>query len=749
MATSEIDFNSRFAEVLSECAGLGEQGVLQAEKYGLLQESSRKRTDVLFDVADLPALVVECKFASSAGDPLADAKGRLGKVCSSKTQHVAGESIRHAAALLYPEGAEIWDVKDIPSKFAAGGERLQWKLMSLNDDKSVSVFPQDGWMSGEIHDFWESVSRAALGAEVLERVGGNVASLLKSAARHMLTQLAAHPEEKTRIATSMGEIEDDQAGMEIACVVWLDALLMMNELARQGKLLRPDMKSAKPASSCLTSGGEVSVSEICREWNKVLVDNYDSVFRPAKEALPNGTMSWGNMSTAFNLIMSAVEEIESAKLSKIANVGGEIFARVMRQKQRKNTAAFYTRPQVAEFLVAMVMPTREALPDDWRMWRVADFACGTGSLLRAAYRRLIRFSQQENVTAEEFHKHMMEQNICGLDISAIAAHLSATTIVSLFPSVSYDAMNIGMVKFGQDGGNVYTGSLELFNPKHGQQLFNTNFEATKGTSEEDKSMNRLTAPDGFFSSVIMNPPFSRTRKGQSIADLSGVSEAERKKIQRRIAKIRRNTDGDGRAGIASDFVALASQKLAEGGRVGLVLPLTMASAGSWQGIRDHLIENFRNIVVVFFATGVKGGEESMSNDTNMGEVMLIARKGEQGRKGVMYVCIDEMFSSASIAAEIARQVSATENLIGQSDETKGVLYVGGDRVGEWRHVENPANVWGSAGARDLHGIASIAEILSGGGSVGCNQNSMASMSNADTFQDRFFARKNRVFRDCA
>ena len=162
---------------------------------------------------------------------------------------------------------------------------------------------------------------------------------------------------------------------------------------------------------------------------------------------------------------------------------------------------------------------------------------------------------------------------------AIASHLSATTIVNLFPAISYKNMQIGPMEFGVKGGVTYAGSLEIADSKSSGALFNENFVSLKGDTDSEDGVSRVDAPDDSFASVIMNPPYSRTRGGQAVADLSGISESERKQIQKRISVLRKKTLGNGKAGLASDFLALAFQKLRDGGRMGFVLPLTVSSSG--------------------------------------------------------------------------------------------------------------------------------------------------------------------------
>ena len=389
MTTTEIDFNSRFAEVLAEVAGRPKSQILGDERN--LLEGTTKRPDILLDIPNRPPCIVECKFDESNQSPVDDLEGKLGQTCSQETKHVAGEKVTIGVALIYPGGAEHWAKGEIPGRFL-DEEHLRWKLASLEESGTILAWPVHGWLRGGIRDFWESISRTAMNAESINRLSGKVTELLKFAARRMLTRLQKHPDAKKRIAKMMGEPEDETAGMEIACVVWLDALLMMNELSRLGKKLRSDRDAVQNTSACCTSTGKADVEKIFREWNKVLGDNYESVFKPAKTALPYAEISWGDMSDCFEFLCKAVDEIESARLGKIANIGGEIFARMMQESQRKNSAAFYTKPQVAEFLASLVLPSVHVLPDRWEDWKLADFACGTGSLLRAGYRRLIQFA---------------------------------------------------------------------------------------------------------------------------------------------------------------------------------------------------------------------------------------------------------------------------------------------------------------------------------------------------------------------
>ncbi|WP_419552473.1 hypothetical protein [Candidatus Poriferisodalis sp.] len=80
------------------------------------------------------------------------------------------------------------------------------------------------------------------------------------------------------------------------------------------------------------------------------------------------------------------------------DIGGELFQRLI--SDRSEAASYYTRPAVAEFLAHITVNEGVQLPASARSlvlgdadplgetFRIADFACGTGTLLRAAYRRV-------------------------------------------------------------------------------------------------------------------------------------------------------------------------------------------------------------------------------------------------------------------------------------------------------------------------------------------------------------------------
>ena len=702
-AVKEVSFNERFADALRMSAGWDDSWIVKdSADVGLFAEE-RRSPDVLLILPNSPPIVVECKFDDGSGDPVEDAKKELGLTISQAEAGASGQKIHRAAAVYYPPGARQWGDREVVTRFVDGGEQVRWKFLSGRGADDCTLWPEQGWLTGSVFDFADSIAKTAAAAETIDRAAGGAAGYILAAAASLDAVLFNHPAEKERISALMGSPDDIRIGLQVACLVWFDSMLILNELGRRN----PQFGST---AACRDAVGKIFAQKIKEEWGKVLVVNYDSVFRPAFDAFPQ-VLPPASYREIFTTLANAVDEVEQYLLGETASLAGGIFARVMDDGQRKNSAAFYTRPEVAEYLTHLTLPDVAELSDDWRSWRIADFACGTGTLLRAGYRRLQQFASACRAPLDDYHRTMIEAGLCGVDVAPIAVHLTAAGIVSLRPEVDYNPTNIGLARIGAtDGGNggVFTGSVELLG-EHETRLFTDNYDTQRGTEiENGQGISVLAAEDGSFDAVLMNPPYSRTRGGQKLFDLSGISCSDRLAAQKRVWRLAEGTCGDGKAGLASVFAAIGDRKLQDGKRMGLVLPLTCAAAGSWGKFRSMMAEGYSDLTVTSFARGVEGGRHSLSEDTSMGEVLVTARKSKFGREGTAYVSLDGLFSSDVEASEAARSVHRA--LSGAKPGDAGVLKVGGDRAGSW-YVGLTSRVWGGAGAAGLLGLVPAAELL--------------------------------------
>ncbi|MCY4309925.1 MAG: hypothetical protein OXC54_01205, partial [Rhodospirillaceae bacterium] len=221
-------------------------------------------------------------------------------------------------------------------------------------------------------------------------------------------------------------------------------------------------------------------------------------------------------------------------------------------------------------------------------------------------------------TVGELDRRAMETGLVGADVSPIAAHLTSASLAAIGQGESYgDTPIVG-------GANDATGSLEYFEARALRDLFHNVAGRSAGSGEQDEFS--VDIPDDSVDWILMNPPYSRTRGGQSAFDIAGLLERERKACQRRWGRLIRNQPANARAGMGASFLALARKKVRPGGRIGFVLPLTAAFADSWAATRCMIERDFTGIAAVAVAAGQALGRDALSADTGMEEMMLIATR---------------------------------------------------------------------------------------------------------------------------
>lgn len=498
-------------------------------------------------------------------------------------------------------------------------------------------------------------------------------------------------------------------GLRVACIVWLDAMLMLDELCAAGI-------TSHNTQQCV-SGGNVDPQKMVEAWESVLDTNYESVFRPAVESA--SSVQRHLLQNIFTQLRQQAYAIQTSNIGSTANIGGEIYARAL-GADRESTAAYYTRPEVAEYLAVMTLPDDTWLPSDTDSWRVADFACGTGTLLRAAYRRLRQFALARGAKPKDFHRQMMQGGLCGLDISVIASHLTTTGLVGLQPEVSYGDTSIGVMPLGKKRGvkppldkdKMATGSLEIAVNSRPVLFTYGVFTATQGETKEGdpaEEVYEMDASDESFDAVMMNPPYTRATGGKPLWEIAGLTKQESTLCGERAKMIVKKSGGNLQAGLGSVFAHISDMKLKPKGRLGLVLPVSLAALGSWTKTREMIAEGYTDITIAYFKAGAKGKKSSMSADTGMGEIVLTARKGQDGRKGIVYACFFEPFVSAAQAAEAARALQ--QELENYQPGDQGFISVANDHIGEWCWELSPKRVWAGAGCSNLHSLYREADKL--------------------------------------
>ena len=682
-----------------------------SERTGVVLNENRLRPDILVASPGAYPVVVEVEWGEPA---TADARQRLGK-------RVVGSDlpVRSAIAVGAPVEVRRWSSTCLEQKLLAGRISMRYAVLSANirgdepdrelSDADVTRWPLNGDVTGGIEDLACLCEYATAPAGLVSEMTSTVANRIIYIANNLHQKLSA--ETAHAIAVGLGQA-DQRQGIRLACCIWLTSLRLQNQLAVQSETLGQAGLMSVTRLRDAALGRRVTADAIRGEWDKILSVNYGAIFKTARVSLHPDIPEEAS-ADALTALAGLSTEIASLRLGNRVDFAGELFPKLL--EDREETAAHYTLPETAELLVGLAVERM-----DTPYWgdvapvsqlRIADMACGTGSLLRAAYRHILRRHESAGGTAEGFHQTMMEQGITGLDINTLASHMTASGLSSYEIATEYHTSNIATAAV--PGGQ--TGSLELLTS---EQLTDVLGQTASDAAATEERPSIIAVPHNSQHLVIQNPPYLRARGGRKMFDVTGISELERKRSERRLqnirSRIRREGDEftDGQAGLGADFSALAHRKLLAGGVFATVLPLTAAHAESWVGFRRSIESEYQNIIAIAF-TADEGA--MMSADTYMNEMLLVATKRAEPKpetETASLLCVNLSIAPGSLAESYWLVKLIAE--AAQSDSGNGVIFQG-ERIGSWTRTvtPEPGFPWFTLGMRNHDLAAATAELMQG------------------------------------
>lgn len=375
-----------------------------------------------------------------------------------------------------------------------------------------------------------------------------VISLLQQQVTEIMSEINLGERDLLRIITNrkllmdLGNLEQQHAeavARFLAAYIFLSQILFLRLLstARHDISIRPD-----------------SVSHYTlRQIFQQIVEHIN--YRPIYELDVLDNINEKFLKDTFDLIWGL--EIERVRYE----LPGRIFHELMPTEIRKLLAAFYTRPQAADLLAHLTIQTS----DD----TVLDPACGSGTILTAAYRRKAELFASEGKSGNP-HKRFCEQEIFGVDIMPFAVHLASANLAAMEPGTTITRTQI-----------IQRDSLQLEPDGYpaGVQLSLFREAATARTTAGELYLVRLAPMD----CVLMNPPFTKIERG----------------IRRFIDLRRFYKYCGGEVGLWGHFVVLANIFLKEErGIFGAVLPINVLRGRESERVRRKLFEEWTPLYIL-------------------------------------------------------------------------------------------------------------------------------------------------------
>ena len=536
-------------------------------------------------------------------------------------------------------------------------------------------FPRKGWLHGSIADIATAIRIGATpiakierAAEVLENGIHRAAVIVNSAIQH-----------RPHIGKKIGELlvqEPGEQTAQMAMLIISNALVFQSSLAR-----KPDLETVPSLSEFTADYGQLDSDEVLRAWREIQKVNYAPIFNVAYDLVETLSADDKLVGEVLSVLRDTARELEKMGLAQEHELAGIVFQKLI--VDRKIIKANYTRPESSALLCALVLPE---LKGDAKKVKIADFACGTGSLLNGVYQRLLRLHEQAGGKGESIHQYMMEKNLVGCDILPNAAHLTASIIASTYPDVRIGGTRIHTMPYGtpREDGLYGIGALNLLSDPAGTLPLNLGTTETatgRGTETTDL---RDAFRHGEFDIVIQNPPYTRSgADNNSNVPKSIFADKEAAAAMQASRKAQKCRLTGNNPGLGPHFVDLADRMLKRNGTMAFVLPVTAITGSSWQNVRKLWAEEYHDVIVITIADAVTENC-AFSADTNMAECLVIATKGKSKNTGrATFVCLERCSDGELEAQEIAKVIRGIKDIRCLEDGINrgNPIHIGDDVVG--------------------------------------------------------------------
>lgn len=624
---------------------------------------------------------------TNAGDVLAIRRDRRG----TRVTGLAPVGRKDAGA----EGFDITDTVEKARKLAANrsGLREPRRRISRKRDRPSAQAEPTLWQRLESEEPTRN-----LAVEVMERSG-----LRGNATRdfNLLLDIVAPTAAALRTEHGVKDLLENFLGMESGasssdaksadgCTVAV--LLMLNALILHGRLEKTTGQVARLIGENTLrqiAAAEDPCDVLAEAWMSVLEYDYRPVFQPARNVVrhlgksEHRTAAW----RAIRRLAAWADENAEHYATMGMEYAGQLFSRVMGHQAADG--AYFTRPEAARLLAELAIDemgvTNWNDPAEWAKLKVADLACGSGTLLNAwieGVKDRMRALGADEPRCAAWHKKAVEELTTGLDINQVSLQLAAGRFTLGNLHVDYRKMALHCLEHGRVGADVRLGALELLGD---DEIIGRAPDSFKWEDDDVVHPDVKSALTG-TRAVLVNPPFSdNTKRNRNVdVETKEAMQEREKSVRDRVAA------SDPAAGelidinsIRTFFTPLIDSVLREKtGVLAKILPMTACTAASGLNERQFLASRFwiKYVLMCHDPTNI-----NLSQETGINECLLIGtRRGAGEGRPTTFVNLSRYpQNTADVHAITASLRERNFNAIGQATEWP----VEQVQAGDWSPVQ--------------------------------------------------------------
>lgn len=507
------------------------------------------------------------------------------------TEELAGKEVGEVFAVVYPGSGESKFILHILAR-ATHDEipRITDSFEELVDDISKAL-------RGEFDEVLKKAEPTQSETERLLRLGAlNLADTLVGVPQQELEmEFGGHHFFKSVLAA---QISHDQRPHILRLGA---AFLFVNQVLFYSLLSRESERKGDKKYPVIRPEDTNSPEKLQVYFDKVRHQDYEPIYGITVSQLFKGNKSRLACRDVVNAIISLTPKLKSI------DIAGQVFQTLIPLSIRKPLGAHFTNPNAASLLAACTISRKDDL--------IFDPACGSGTLLVAAYKRKLALSDGDRV---KLHRRFLETEITGIDAMAFSGHLAAVNLALQQPLLETDHVRIGAI----DSTLLRPGAIvpttgEALPSEFQQATLETDFTKVKSRARKRTIKMGRSEARGFkvdkVNAIIMNPPFTswdnmdseyRNSLGERFSQISTYAPLIYFKPSQQLF-----------------FLFLADIFLRPAGRVGVVLPLTTLTAKSFHNFLRYFLDHY-TVDAIFVGLG----RPAYSEDTSLTECLLVARK---------------------------------------------------------------------------------------------------------------------------
>jgi N-6 DNA Methylase len=431
------------------------------------------------------------------------------------------------------------------------------------------------------------------------------------------------------------------------------------------------------------------VGSTAKHWNWIWENiNYVPIFQLGERVL-NELPAAVNSEIAARALLVEAMTICSQQAALRHDLMGRIYHWLLHHAKYLGT--YYTSVSAATLLLKLTIAAKWEQdfgdPAQLANFKIADLACGTGTLLMASAQAIadayIRVRADRNLPLEPkdmstLHRALMENVLHGYDVLPSAVHLTASTLAMLAPEVAFVRMGLFVMPLGMDHGIAKLGSLDFLSTDSVKTQMALDYSQIETVRTGAGFSQTTTAELPKLDLCVMNPPFVRSVGGNL---LFGSLPDERGRLQKELKRRVKQIGASATAGLGSVFVALADRWLKNEGRLAFVLPAALASGEAWGDTRQLISDRYHLETVV---SSQDAERQNFSENTDLSELLFIARKRSDGEPAgrTKYINLWRNPRSIHESIDLANRILQASDIATVEGEGVSVLSGPSGKLGE-------------------------------------------------------------------